>query len=747
MANILIEEPRVKVNERIREYPIQLDIDGGCNIGGVIVAPTGPRLSYVTGPNDFLKKYTVDGNIPRNADISFLNAYYLSFAAGLVIARSMNTTATNGLFFTVTSDSWYKLPIDAEDQAFWAVGSQDKLYFSNNGNSDFEDFINILSQLSEDNKSLVEKYKAYTTKVSCADFEELASALSSDSNEVIYDEVSGMLISKSDLSLKDPYEISVGKSTSESVNSLTGNKINYKDGVALNKTQVLTLSIGEDFSSKNFAFVVGTMAYYHGAIDKSEYSDYSLVSINSINDLATSISGMAGMTAEVTNSSTTYDYKVKISYSEGNSIGEVDSSKIQGGITVKLEDVADPTLSKYGTEVMLFAVRPEEAQDSDKYLISIAPNNGTLFNLTLRDSLGESTTYETSLLADELDSAGTNAYIENLNALDLGFTFETNPEFKFNGKEGEEAIQQVKFTIKQSFGFGDSGLSLSASKDITCKVNALYALEDQEKYDIDYLAPFGETNLNFIKNYCLVGKNNDWFSPVGIPWNKTNPNSIKSYFLNVPNSSNVQAMGPYDKNIGLTGWMFYLDSVSLYYSRVMANRAAGKEFAPVFDITNGVLDYTNPAYELGKEDRTALLNMKCPINFVVYNQRASVYYFNDNRTHQSDNNIVSEEQNRRLVNKIKRDCKRILQRFKGRLNTVSTRNDVESTLKYYFRTEIMSQQYKPNDYEIICDESNNTTEIITANKLAVTVRVRLENAIKFIDVLVDVFPLGVDFTK
>jgi hypothetical protein len=59
----------------------------------------------------------------------------------------------------------------------------------------------------------------------------------------------------------------------------------------------------------------------------------------------------------------------------------------------------------------------------------------------------------------------------------------------------------------------------------------------------------------------------------------------------------------------------------------------------------------------------------------------------------------------------------------------------------------MTQLYKPNEYEIICDESNNTTEIITANKLAVTVRVRLENAIKFINVLVDVFPLGVDFNS
>ena len=59
----------------------------------------------------------------------------------------------------------------------------------------------------------------------------------------------------------------------------------------------------------------------------------------------------------------------------------------------------------------------------------------------------------------------------------------------------------------------------------------------------------------------------------------------------------------------------------------------------------------------------------------------------------------------------------------------------------------MNQNYAPNEYNIICDESNNTNEIITANKLALTVQVRLYNAIKYIDVLTDVFPIGVDFNS
>jgi len=387
--------------------------------------------------------------------------------------------------------------------------------------------------------------------------------------------------------------------------------------------------------------------------------------------------------------------------------------------------------------------------DSDKYKMIVQPDDEDLFLLTLSD--GDTTeTYTVSLINDALDQSGSNCFIENLNALDMGYHFVTNGNFQYekDGKkypEGEASIQQVTPKMTQVFAFGDSGLDLSASKTVQCMISALYELEDQEIYDIEYLAPLGIVDLQFIKNYVLVGKNNDWFTPVDIPWDKTNANSIKGYFLNVDDTSNAQGMGPFDKNVGLTGWQFYLACSTLYYTKIMNNKAAMSEFAPVFDITNGILNFTNPVYMLGKQDRVKLLNFRSPVNFLIFNQRHNVYYLNDNWTLQPQRNIVSEEQNRRMVNKIKKDCKRLLQRFKGRVNTVTTRQDVVTLLNYYFQSEIMTQIYKPNEYQIICDESNNPVEVITANKLGVTVRVRLENAIKYVDVLVDVFPLGIDF--
>lgn len=97
MANI--KEPYVKVNEVVINTPSVGDVTNDLTVGGVIVAPTGPRMSLVNGPKDFLSKYTENGVIPRNADTTFANAYYLSFSGPLLLVRSLNTTAVGGVLF------------------------------------------------------------------------------------------------------------------------------------------------------------------------------------------------------------------------------------------------------------------------------------------------------------------------------------------------------------------------------------------------------------------------------------------------------------------------------------------------------------------------------------------------------------------------------------------------------------------------------------------------------------------------
>jgi len=88
-----IEEPWVRVTERVRETPNLLNIDGTANLGGVVVSPMGKRYQYISGPRDFLDKLVGAEDLPRDSHVSLINAYYCSFFAGLVIARAMNTDA------------------------------------------------------------------------------------------------------------------------------------------------------------------------------------------------------------------------------------------------------------------------------------------------------------------------------------------------------------------------------------------------------------------------------------------------------------------------------------------------------------------------------------------------------------------------------------------------------------------------------------------------------------------------------
>jgi len=783
MPQTRLVEPYVKVTERIHNTPDLLDINGDCNIAGVIVAPSGPRLAYVAGPNDFLKKYTTDGEIPRNADITFINAYYMSFSAGLVICRAMNTTAVQGMYFKSVSQKEVRILINSVAEGLWGMRVMGTYYWSNNGNKSYDDFLDVISNLTDDegnyryDTDFIDSLRTYAnSQVYCSDFSDLAAkinealAVVTDATADYSESVGGILISGAEVTkqlvdLDDTKNVLVTTNVTESAADKKGFKafpMLYKEGVALTETEYLGIDFGQAGFDGNWALTYGTMAYYHGAIDKSMYEDYSLKQVDDVDDIAASISGINGMAAKtltapdeetqlaIAESLGSYDPSVtyiQVNFSKGNRLffgpdetKDPENHTTQGDITLlQAKNVAKSDFNDMtGPNGMLFAIYPDQPYDRNIYKVTFTPGPNELFYMTLFDGVNYNT-YTASLFPDATDEVGANAFIENISALDPTFTILTNNEIS------EEDLLAATPKLTQVFAFGDSGLDLSSSKRIISKINALYALDDQEIYDIEYMAPFGETNLQFIKNYIYVGKKNYWFTPVDVPKDRTNANSIKGYFLNVDITSNVEAMGPFDKNTGLTGWTVYIACSTLYYTKIMQNRAANSEYAPVFDQTNGILDFTNPVYMLGKEDREKLLNFKAPVNFLVYNQRLNVYYLNDNWTHQPEHNVVSEEQNRRIVNRINKDLNKLMQKFKGRFNTVSTRSDVVSQITLYFQRYIMPQNYTIVEFNVICNESNNTADIITSNHLAVKVQVRCNNAVKYIDVINDVYPIGVDF--
>lgn len=91
------DESYVSVKEEVVENPTSLNVSDAIQIGGVIIAPTGPSVALITSPSELLKYYTLNGSVPRNADQSFLNAYYLLQSTPMVLARAMNTQLRGGV--------------------------------------------------------------------------------------------------------------------------------------------------------------------------------------------------------------------------------------------------------------------------------------------------------------------------------------------------------------------------------------------------------------------------------------------------------------------------------------------------------------------------------------------------------------------------------------------------------------------------------------------------------------------------
>lgn len=651
-------EPYVHVEEVIKDTPTLLSIDGTANIGCTIVSDVGPQLAYISGPEMFLKNYTKDGvTVPRNAHISWINAYYMSFFAGMVIARSMNSTVTGGL----------------------------KVY--HNGTDAFS------------------TYGTY-----------------------------------------------------------------YKDGEELTRKQTLSIvpAIIQEETVTDYAFVLNDIVYYVGdkdtaiggikdtdnnAVDLSAFESVDLAAeIDTdkellpqvLDNLVLDINSRDVYTA-VRSANTVYIYRDSVT--EASVLNQVDVVNDQGElvstdlipfqVTTSISDAA--TVNPDSGLLHLFDVickTPASSTNPNKIALSkqTTLSGHKVFTMTLTTGTADPEDYLVSLDPEAVDYSEINCYLEQLNN-------KSSLEYTFKVAEGGSAGSWS--TPLAQTGFGAAFVNTTESAKTAYLKQAFSLLEEQELYQIAYIAPVGITASSYIKTYTAIGDRNKWFAPVDVPYDRTNVSSISAYGATVADSYNTYMVGPFDKNVSLTGWVNYIAATTLYYERVMNNRAARSEFAPVFDKSTGLLAYTNPTKLLRKSAREQLISLSCPINYAIYDQRSDSYYLNDNWTHYSKaDNIMGEECNARMAHKISRDLNNLYQQFKAKYNSDATRREVINVTDSYFSNNIMNQNYKPEEYLVICDTSNNTDEVIRAHKLAITVKVRMYNSIKYIEVLNELYSVG-----
>jgi len=420
----------------------------------------------------------------------------------------------------------------------------------------------------------------------------------------------------------------------------------------------------------------------------------------------------------------------------------ITSTDIPGSNIIKFSANSAPSSTPVSEPDKYLLIKLDEPGSIDEWKVTMTPRPTSRTGVSklsiTRDAGYSYQRFDASINKEAKDESGNNCFIENLNPGLKGIQFKVIGDFDF-----DSTTQYPQFETDL---FGDSGVDLVMCRKASALSSAIYTLSEQKEFRIEYLSDFGITDSTFLKDYQYVGEKNYWFTPISAPYNYTTATSVSIFSNAMKDSNNVQVMGPFDKNVAFLGWPCYIAPTSKYYERVFINKSNSKEYAPVFEQTNGILNYSDPVLMLGDSDRVTLLNGTAgPAVWLVYNQALNIYYFNDNWCHTTTENVMSEEMNRRMINRIKKDAIQIMNSFKGRVNTTKTRANVEELLTIYMNNNIMSQEYKPEDFQVVCNETNNTVDIITANKLAVTLRVRLLGSIKYIDVLVDIFPLGVEF--
>lgn len=663
-------EPYVKVREIIKNTPTAIDADNNSDIGLVMVSNYGHKLARVTGPSEFLSEYTLDGmTVPRDADITFINAYYMSYFASLVISRSVNTTATQGLmYYSIEDDNvgryidtnkvWYK------DGKFLNLRTEWSFEMTpSNTNGAFAFVVNgtvFYSNITkEDLVVMYPAYSEYQSFIALSDF------------YYIYD--------NSTVTLDDLKE-----SISEFKSSI------YANLGSLDEIHVSDIELTYEDPEVNTAIssITVDITLYH--------------TIGSL-DIPTISTGQCGSDANDVTMDAPQTPESEIDAKEIFSI-YADTNAVTDYLKVTL--------------------------DSDA--------NSEVFELIYDDE-----NYQASLNPEATDDNEVNIYIDYLNS--LGFPFTIDIRYNEDNRYEDDPYKVGTYNDLAMNRFG-SGVNATEMGKTPYLNKAADQLGDQDQYPLAYMSCAGCTKLSFVKRMSYIAQNNFWFLPIDVPKDYVTLGAIKNYFNALAmDTSYVEAMGPFDKNQSLTGWINYIACSSLWYERLMANKANNDEFAPIYKENYGVLTYTNPVKMLTKSQREELLNLGRPVNYVNYNSRTKNYFLNDDWTHQSADNVMSEEQNRRLVNKINRDIKQNMDQFIGRQNNAITRSQVVDMVNYYMTNEIMTKSFAPEAYEVICNSKNNPDEVIRAKQLKLTLRVRLYASIKYIDVINEIYPIGVEF--
>lgn len=275
-------------------------------------------------------------------------------------------------------------------------------------------------------------------------------------------------------------------------------------------------------------------------------------------------------------------------------------------------------------------------------------------------------------------------------------------------------------------------------------MKAFDQIEEDEVYVTEGLADLGCTSTK-VQNYIAnMAVNSNYFYPVSTV-NSTNYLTIANSLKKIPQDSNkLYACAPWDVDSGTVGFKYYCSPDVMYWETVGRNKLLGREFAPCLGQTNGVAQFQKPVVEFNKKTRQLLLSRR--INTVLWNTSTNAYNWNDNYTKCSEDSVIRDDGNSRLMIRISKAMPVLLKQFIGRRINSVLWTDARNVIDFWFKNNIMPMSYTIDNYIITINETNNPVEIQRQNKMQVLVEVRYQRALKYVEVYNQAYDMGMPFT-
>jgi hypothetical protein len=364
-------------------------------------------------------------------------------------------------------------------------------------------------------------------------------------------------------------------------------------------------------------------------------------------------------------------------------------------------------------------------------------NHNQLIGLDVH-SLTREYHYEGSLLPDYMNQYNINQWIENINDYEgIEFNIEVNQDYEIPADLESDA---KFYTEIDAINFGGNDNIINEPTISDYKV-AMSRIEEADEFQPTFLMSLGLGMPDYGDYLAEVGQRIFAFVPYGIMCNKDDAEAQAGLAPKQSDKYNILCMTPYDLNTSLTDFVVPLSAEVAYIRRYVANKAAGRKFAPIMGKTNGSLTYSRPSVVLTKSVREKLLDKG--IMSVIVKRATNTIYLNKNKACTSNSTFVlSEDQNCRLAYQINRDYKIIMEQFLGEFNTPDNRKLAEKLLNQYNQNNIFSQIYTPASLRVQCDDGNNPPDIIAANKMVVDVYAVYNNTIYEINILHRVYDMN-----